>query len=79
MGMDNILQVTAKFRCVVRVVVTVPGEAGYLRNPSGSYGLRLTLEDPTARIHAYLHSEDAVCMSFYKVENIFIKLPVWLV
>lgn len=25
------------------------------------YAVRLTLEDPTARIHAFLYGEDAVC------------------
>jgi len=28
------------------------------------YRVRLTLEDPTARLHAYLYDEDAVCECF---------------
>ncbi|KAI3501124.1 hypothetical protein L1887_28983 [Cichorium endivia] len=51
-------EVTMNFRCVVRVVATFPTEATNFRGPDG-YILRLTLEDPTARIHAYLYEEDA--------------------
>ncbi|KAI3501129.1 hypothetical protein L1887_28989 [Cichorium endivia] len=51
-------EVTMNFRCVVRVVATFPAEATNFRGPDG-YILRLTLEDPTARIHAYLYEEDA--------------------
>lgn len=51
-------QVTAKFKCVVRVVAVFPWQAKDLRSPNGTYRIRLTLEDPTARIHAYVFAED---------------------
>ncbi|GAB2282818.1 hypothetical protein Dimus_017354 [Dionaea muscipula] len=51
-------EVTAKFKCVARVVEAFPMKAEDFRSPSGTYRLRLTLEDPTARIHAYVYSED---------------------
>ena len=54
------LQVTAKFRCVVRVVAAFPWRAEDFRSPLGTYRIRLTLEDPTARIHAFLYAEDGV-------------------
>ncbi|KAI5660283.1 hypothetical protein M9H77_29076 [Catharanthus roseus] len=53
-------KVTAKFRCVARVVAMMPWRPEDFRSPSGMYRMRLTLEDPTARIHAYLFAEDAV-------------------
>ncbi|PWA36227.1 nucleic acid-binding, OB-fold-like protein [Artemisia annua] len=54
-------EATAKFRCVVRVVATLPDRPENFRSSScGTYRIRLTLEDPTARIHAYLYAEDAV-------------------
>ncbi|KAL9228191.1 hypothetical protein vseg_003798 [Gypsophila vaccaria] len=52
-------QVTAKFKCIVRVVSALPSKVEYLRSPAGVYRVRVTLEDPTARIHAYLYAEDA--------------------
>nr|GEV15710.1 nucleic acid-binding, OB-fold-like protein [Tanacetum cinerariifolium] len=53
-------EATGKFRCVVRVVATLPDRPEYFRSSScGTYRIRLTLEDPTARIHAYLYAEDA--------------------
>ncbi|CAH1436759.1 unnamed protein product [Lactuca virosa] len=52
-------KVLYKYRCVVRVVATLPGEATNFRGPSGIYRLRLTLEDATARIHACLYDKDA--------------------
>uniref|UniRef100_A0A5B7BNF8 Putative protection of telomeres protein 1b-like isoform X1 n=1 Tax=Davidia involucrata TaxID=16924 RepID=A0A5B7BNF8_DAVIN len=51
-------QVTAKFRCVVRVVAAFPWRAEDFRSPHGTYRIRLTLEDPTARIHAFVYAED---------------------
>ncbi|KAI3794630.1 hypothetical protein L1987_37263 [Smallanthus sonchifolius] len=52
--------VIAKFMCVVRVVATLPAHPRDFRAPCGTYRLRLTLEDPTARIHAYIYAEDGV-------------------
>ncbi|KAL7114616.1 hypothetical protein ACP275_04G131900 [Erythranthe tilingii] len=51
-------EVTYKYRCVVRVVAIFPWRVEDFRSPSGIYRLRLTLEDPTARIHAFLYAED---------------------
>lgn len=53
----------AKYRCVVRVVAAFPCRAEDLLCNSGRYGLRLTLEDPTARIHAFVYAEDGVSTS----------------
>ncbi|KAG8388039.1 hypothetical protein BUALT_Bualt02G0083700 [Buddleja alternifolia] len=57
------LQVTCKFKCVVRVVAVYPWRAEDFRSPNGVYRVRLTLEDPTARIHAFLYAEDG--MNFF--------------
>ncbi|KAL6652586.1 hypothetical protein ACP70R_011511 [Stipagrostis hirtigluma subsp. patula] len=52
-------QVTHKFKTLVRVVAAYPCQASDLGSLlTGSYCLRLTLEDPTARIHAYVHKDD---------------------
>lgn len=48
-----------KFHCVVRVVASFPWLVEDYRSPTGVYRIRLTLEDPTARLHAYLYAEDA--------------------
>ncbi|KAI4329990.1 hypothetical protein MLD38_028307 [Melastoma candidum] len=48
----------AKFKCMVRVVATVPYEAKDFLSPKGIYRIRLTLEDPTARVHAFVYDED---------------------
>jgi hypothetical protein len=56
----HVLQVTAKFKCVARVVAALPWQAEDLRSPFGTYRIRLTLEDPTARLHALLYGEDGV-------------------
>ncbi|WVZ25679.1 hypothetical protein V8G54_004223 [Vigna mungo] len=49
-------EVTAIFKCVVRVVAAMACED---ENPSSyKYKLRLTLEDSTARIHAHVIGED---------------------
>ncbi|KAJ4973200.1 hypothetical protein NE237_006374 [Protea cynaroides] len=52
------LQYMAKFKCVVRVLATYPWRVQDFRDLEGVYGIRSTLEDPTARIHAFLYAED---------------------
>ena len=37
-----------------------PFQAEDFRSPEGTYRVRLSLEDPTARIHAFLYAEDGV-------------------
>ncbi|KAI3925498.1 hypothetical protein MKX01_022007 [Papaver californicum] len=57
----NYPEVTAKFKCVVRVVGVYSCRAENFRETtSGKYVVRLTLQDPTARIQAYLYDEDGV-------------------
>ncbi|KAI3463704.1 hypothetical protein Pfo_020367 [Paulownia fortunei] len=51
-------EVTGKFKCVVRVVAIFPWRAEDFRSPNGIYRVRLTLEDPTARIRAFIYAED---------------------
>ncbi|MCL7031394.1 hypothetical protein MKW94_024429 [Papaver nudicaule] len=53
-------EVTAKFKCVVRVVAMCPGQVEKFQSAEDSdqYMIRFTLEDPTARIHAYIYAED---------------------
>ncbi|CAO2833320.1 unnamed protein product [Amaranthus hypochondriacus] len=51
-------QVTSKFKCIVRVVAALPWTVEDFRSPHGTYRIRLTLEDPTARIHAFLYADD---------------------
>ncbi|XP_026423586.1 protection of telomeres protein 1a isoform X1 [Papaver somniferum] len=53
-------EVTSKFKCVVRVVAMCPGQVEKFWSPEDSdrYMVRFTLEDPTARIHAYIYAED---------------------
>ncbi|KAL0397287.1 UNVERIFIED_CONTAM: Protection of telomeres protein 1a [Sesamum calycinum] len=53
-------EVTCKFKSVVRVVAIFPWRAEDFLSPSGIYRVRLTLEDPTARVHAFLYAEDGV-------------------
>ncbi|BAT72621.1 hypothetical protein VIGAN_01004300 [Vigna angularis var. angularis] len=55
-------KVTAIFKCVVRVVAAMPCKAENLRSSTGKYRMRLTLEDPTARIHALVIEEDVVTL-----------------
>ncbi|XP_030493574.2 protection of telomeres protein 1b-like [Cannabis sativa] len=50
-------EVTARFLCVVRVVAMYPWQAKDF-SFNGVYRVRLTLEDATARIHAYLYGKD---------------------
>ncbi|KAL2944538.1 Protection of telomeres protein 1b [Bienertia sinuspersici] len=51
-------QVTAKFKCIVRVVAALPWEVKDFRSPDGTYCVRLTLEDSTGRIQAYVYGDD---------------------
>ncbi|XP_042059427.1 protection of telomeres protein 1b-like [Salvia splendens] len=51
-------EVTHKFKCLVRVVALAPWRPEDFRSPSGVYRMQLTLEDPTARIHAFLFDKD---------------------
>lgn len=68
-------QVTYKFRCMVRVMAIWPSDvldfcvpldesAAQVENGGEQgdfvYAVRLTLEDPTARLHVFLYGEDAV-------------------
>ncbi|XP_058092744.1 protection of telomeres protein 1a-like isoform X3 [Magnolia sinica] len=54
-------KVTQKFKCVVRFVAIYPWQPEDFRSPeTGLYRIRFTLEDPTARIHAYLYGEDGM-------------------
>ncbi|KAK6925302.1 hypothetical protein RJ641_009628 [Dillenia turbinata] len=43
---------------LVRVVAAFPWQAEDFLSPRGTYRIRLTLEDPTARIHAFVYAED---------------------
>ncbi|KAI3977750.1 hypothetical protein MKX01_039813 [Papaver californicum] len=57
----NYSEVTAKFKCVVRVVgVYSCRTENFRETTSGKYVMKLTLEDSTARINAYLYDEDGV-------------------
>ncbi|XP_024023503.1 protection of telomeres protein 1b isoform X2 [Morus notabilis] len=56
-------EVTAKFMCAVRVVAAYPWQGKDFCCSRGIYRVRLTLEDPTGRIHAYLYGEDGVMVS----------------
>ncbi|KAL2456960.1 Protection of telomeres protein 1b [Forsythia ovata] len=47
------------YKCVVRVVAVYPSQTKDFRSPVGNYRIRMTLEDPTARIHALLCLENA--------------------
>ncbi|CDP16693.1 unnamed protein product [Coffea canephora] len=51
--------VRGMFKCVVRFLAVLPAEVECFRSPTGSYRMRITLEDPTARIRALLQSGDA--------------------
>ncbi|XP_020593621.1 protection of telomeres protein 1a-like isoform X2 [Phalaenopsis equestris] len=52
-------EIMHKFTSIVRVVTSYPWQAKDLRSPAtGNYRVRLTIEDPTARIHAYIFGED---------------------
>lgn len=51
-------KVTAKFKCVVRVVAAMPYLAKNLLSSIGKYRMQLTLEDSTARVHAFVTGKD---------------------
>ncbi|TYI72805.1 hypothetical protein E1A91_D07G084500v1 [Gossypium mustelinum] len=51
-------KVRKKFRCVIRFVAVIPWRVEDFRSPDGVYRVKFTLEDPTARIHAYSYAED---------------------
>lgn len=55
---------TGCYKCVVRVVSVLPCRAMDFHYPVGIHRIRLTLEDPTSRIHAYLYAEDGVRVHF---------------
>lgn len=76
-----LMQVTYKFRCMVRVMATWPSDVLDFCEPTdGSaaqpidhpdqgdfvFVVRLTLEDPTARLHAFLYGEDAVSLVYWR-------------
>ncbi|CAL0312359.1 unnamed protein product [Lupinus luteus] len=69
-------EVTAKFKCVARVVAALPREPEKLRSPFGTYRMRLTLEDPTMRIHAFVLAEDGETLfdGYPEIDNLTRKL-----
>lgn len=50
-------EATARFKCIIRVVAAFPWRAEDFSH-QGTYRIRLTIEDPTARIHALIYAED---------------------
>jgi len=71
------LKVTAIFKCVVRVVAATPYQAELLCSPTtGRYNMRLTLEDSTARIHAYVSDEDGVRTKFDLTDFRILLAPI---
>ncbi|GKB08573.1 hypothetical protein Tco_0836885 [Tanacetum coccineum] len=70
------LKATTKFSCVVRVVATLPDRPKNFRSSScGTYRIRLTLEDPTARIHAYLNAKDATVILLFLLMMMMLNEP----
>ncbi|XP_022638002.1 protection of telomeres protein 1a isoform X3 [Vigna radiata var. radiata] len=55
-------EVTAIFKCIVRVVAAIPCKAENLCLSTEKYKMRLTLKDSTARIHANVIEEDVVTL-----------------
>ncbi|KAM5570401.1 protection of telomeres protein 1b-like [Rosa sericea] len=53
-------EVMVSYKCVVRVVSVLPCRAMDYNYPNGILRIRLTLEDPTTRIHAFLYAEDGL-------------------
>ncbi|XP_021318209.1 protection of telomeres protein 1b-like isoform X1 [Sorghum bicolor] len=55
-------EVTHKAKTLVRVVGAFPCQPSVVRSllSTGTYTMRLTLEDPTARIHALVHKDEMV-------------------
>lgn len=72
--LNHELQVTYKYKCVVRIVAIYPCRAEDFRSPNGIYRVRVTLEDPTARIHAYIYKEDGVKCFTNDVLNCFLSV-----
>jgi len=72
----HLLKVTAKFTCVVRVVAAKPWQAEKLCSPTRKYMTRLTLEDPTARIHAFVIGEDGVRTNFIVINFRIYMAPI---
>ncbi|OIW10135.1 hypothetical protein TanjilG_21972 [Lupinus angustifolius] len=70
------LEVTAKFKCVARVVAVLPCEPEKLCSPLGTYRMRLTLEDPTTRIHAFVLAENGETLfdGYPDIDNLTRKL-----
>ena len=68
-------KVTAKFKCCSEVAVMLC-QAEELCSPTGIYRMRLTLEDSTARIYAYVFAEDGKTLFDYNpcVEKLRRKL-----
>ncbi|GKD81051.1 hypothetical protein Tco_1347890, partial [Tanacetum coccineum] len=70
------LKATTKFSCVVRVVATLLDRPENFRSSScGTYRIRLTLEDPTTRIHAYLNAEDATMILLFLLMMMMLNEP----
>ncbi|XP_012572077.1 protection of telomeres protein 1b-like isoform X2 [Cicer arietinum] len=70
-------EVTARFNCVVRVVAAMPYQAEKLCFPAGGvYRMKLTLEDPTARIHAAVVGADGETLfdGYPGIENVRRKM-----
>lgn len=54
-------QIPHRIKCVVRVAAACPWRGVELRSPKdGHYRIRLTLEDHTTRVHAYLFGKEAM-------------------
>jgi hypothetical protein len=58
MNVLNHSKVMNIFKCVVRVVAVQPYQAENFCSFIGKYMMRLTLEDPTTRIHAFVFNKD---------------------
>lgn len=54
------MQVTAKFRCVVRFIQVFPRDVRRFHDLNGKFKLLATLEDATARVHASLYADEGV-------------------
>lgn len=55
-----LMQVTAKFRCVVRFIQVFPRDVRNFHDLNGKFKLLAILEDATARIHASLYADEGV-------------------
>lgn len=54
------MQVTAKFRCVVRFIQVFPRDVRRFHDLNGKFKLLAILEDATARVHASLYADEGV-------------------